>query len=100
MIPASNTGVRAGRMVLSFLLIGSALVARLLAHSPALRIVTGTVLTERNEAVPGAIVAANWDFGSTEATTDSNGKFQLSVPHEALTIDVHGKYLESRPVRL
>jgi hypothetical protein len=100
MMRSPKIGVPTRRIALLFLLVASVFVARLFAQSPALRAVTGIVLTERNEAVPGAIVAANWSFGSTEATTDSNGNFRLSAPREALTVDVHGKYLESRPVRL
>lgn len=83
------------RLLLIVMLINSAW-----AQTLALRTVAGIVLTERNEAVPGAVVSANWGYGSAEVTTDGDGRFHLLAPAVLLTVSVHGKYVESTPVRL
>jgi outer membrane receptor protein involved in Fe transport len=62
-------------------------------RSPPGRSVSGIVITEQNEVVPGAHVLVQSSTGKKEATTDAGGKFGLVVPGEPLTISVVGKYL-------
>ncbi len=55
--------------------------------------VSGVVLTEQNEVVPGATVVIQFVTGKKEAVTDAGGSFRLVVPREPLTVNVVGKYL-------
>ena len=64
---------------------------------PASKILSGTVVTDRNEVVPGVQVKATWDFGSVETETDQSGAFHLTIPQASLTLNVIGKYVEFAP---
>ena len=70
------------------------------AQTTATRIVSGRVVTDRNEVVPAVQVTATWDNGTAEAETDKNGAFHLTTPHVPLILDVTGKYVvfQSFPV--
>ncbi len=57
------------------------------------RMVSGVVITEQNEVVPGANVVVQYGTGKKEAVTDAGGNFRLVVPREPLTVSVIGKYL-------
>ena len=70
------------------------------AQTATIRNISGTVLTDRNEAVPGVTVAANWGYGSSQADTDASGAFHLAAPSEAVTLSVVGRYLQFQPRRL
>src|SRR5439155_21042104 len=57
------------------------------------RAVSGVVITDKNELVPGVRVVAEYASGKKETVTDSNGGFRLVVPSEPLTLKVTGKYV-------
>jgi len=57
------------------------------------RAVSGVVITDKNELVPGVAVVAEYASGKKETVTDSNGGFRLVVPSEPLTLKVTGKYV-------
>lgn len=57
------------------------------------RIVSGVVMTEKNEVVPNVLVAAEGDSGTSQAVTDSNGNFQLRASQSRLKLTVTGKYV-------
>lgn len=61
------------------------------------RIVSGTVVTDQNEVVPGAHVLVQTSTGKQEAITDAGGHFRIVAPREALTVTVFGKYLAFEP---
>ncbi|MBI3477456.1 MAG: TonB-dependent receptor [Acidobacteria bacterium] len=64
------------------------------------RVLSGVVVTDKNDAVPGAIVIAAGASGKNQATTDAGGNFHLSVPVEPLTLRVVGQYLAFDPIDL
>src|SRR6266852_3769156 len=59
----------------------------------SLRIVSGVVMTERNEVVPGVTVVAESTSGTAQAVTDASGNFHLRAPQGALKLKVSGKYV-------
>jgi hypothetical protein len=63
------------------------------AQAIAVRVVSGRVVTDRNEVVPEVQVTATWNDGSAETETDNNGAFHLTTPDVPLTLDVAGKYV-------
>jgi len=58
-----------------------------------LRPVSGVVMTERNEIVPGVTVIAESASGTVQAVSDASGNFHLRVPPGALKLKVTGKYV-------
>ncbi|MGH9543847.1 MAG: carboxypeptidase regulatory-like domain-containing protein, partial [Terriglobales bacterium] len=64
------------------------------------RIISGVVLTDRNEAIPGASITAVSAAGMTQTVSDGIGKFRLRVPNGAVILRVSGKYLVSQERRL
>jgi hypothetical protein len=63
------------------------------ARAQAQRILSGTVVTGRNEAVAGATITVRSSAGELTATSDSEGAFKLAVPAEALIVRITGKNL-------
>jgi hypothetical protein len=70
----------------------------LLGQTAKVKIVSGTVITDHSELVPGVTVEAAWGYGSSEVTTDSRGTFQLTAPDAPLTLSARGKYLTFEPL--
>jgi hypothetical protein len=64
------------------------------------RTVSGVVITDRNEVVPGAKVVAEYGSGTAEATSDASGAFRLLVPEQSLTLKVVAKYVVFEPRRV
>ncbi|MEP7340658.1 MAG: TonB-dependent receptor [Acidobacteriota bacterium] len=64
-----------------------------LAQSIETRIISGTVLTAKNEVVVGATVTALNSSGEKTATSDAEGKFRLVVPRGDVILHVTGKNL-------
>src|SRR5262249_18516661 len=67
---------------------------------PPTRVISGTVLTEKNEAVLNVIVIAEFSSGKVETKTDPSGNFRLTVPNRAVQLRVSGKYIVSQPLAL
>lgn len=59
----------------------------------ASRTVSGTVLTDKGEVVPGAMVSVEWASGNAKALTDVEGHFHLTASQQSLTLGITGKYL-------
>ncbi|HVJ05276.1 MAG TPA: TonB-dependent receptor [Candidatus Saccharimonadales bacterium] len=57
------------------------------------RVVSGTVVDERAQLVPGAMVTARSANNVRSATTDAQGAFHLRVPSGAVALTVTGKYI-------
>jgi hypothetical protein len=70
------------------------------AQTTATRIVSGRVVTDRNEVVPEVQVTATWGDGRAETETDNNGAFHLTTPNAPLTLDVAGKYVVYQPLHV
>ena len=83
-----------------------ALIALMLGSVPAFsqvpgtRIVSGSVMDEKSQAVPGATVTGRWAGGSRSATTDDHGSFSLSVGATQVTFMVTGRYIGANQMLL
>jgi outer membrane receptor protein involved in Fe transport len=55
------------------------------------RILSGSILTQQNELLPGVNVVARSDAGEVRTTSDAEGRFRLAVPHGSLTVRFEGK---------
>lgn len=64
-----------------------------ISQSEAIRTVSGIVMTERNEVVPGVSVSAESTSNTTQTLTDASGSFHLRVPQGPLKLKVAGKYV-------
>ena len=80
------------RNLATFLLI---VAAPLLACAQAGRVLSGTVVTSRQESISGAMVRVTTKAGETEVITDGTGAFRLEVPDAQITIRVGGSNLEA-----
>ena len=65
-----------------------------------MRTVSGVVLTEKNEVVPGATVTVETLSGNRQVTTDGQGRFSLAVPAGTTEVRVSGKYIASNELAL
>ncbi len=63
------------------------------SQSEASRIVSGIVMTERNEVVPRVSVTAESTSGMAQTVTDAGGNFHLHAPKGTLKLKVTGKYV-------
>ena len=54
------------------------------------RILTGYILTQQNELLPGVAVIARFASGEVRTTSDAEGRFRLAVPRERLTLKFEG----------
>src|ERR1041384_1064079 len=64
------------------------------AQTAATRTLSGIVVTDRGESVPGASIIVRYASGEEITITDAAGKFTLPVPDEPLTLIVEGKNLQ------
>ncbi|HZH34542.1 MAG TPA: TonB-dependent receptor [Pyrinomonadaceae bacterium] len=64
------------------------------AQEAQTRKMSGTILTQRFEAVPNVSVEIETSEGKLNATSDSEGNFRLSVPAESLSVSFSGKNIE------
>ena len=64
------------------------------SQTRATRVVSGVVITDRDESVAGATVIADYISGVQRAVSDAAGKFNLTVPDGPLTLTVEGKNLQ------
>lgn len=55
------------------------------------RTLSGSILTQQNELLPGVTVIARSDSGEARTVSDSEGRFRLAVPPGALTVRFEGK---------
>ena len=74
--------------------IALAAVAPLLICGQAKRILSGTVVSNRQEAIADATIRITTSAGELEVTTDAAGAFRLEVPSEPLSIRISGKNLQ------
>jgi hypothetical protein len=85
----------AAAALLAVLLLVSTALVQAQADSD-LRLVSGTVVTAKNEVVPSVTVTAEYSSGKTEVATDASGHFHLRVPRTSLRLRVSGKYVVSQ----
>lgn len=66
-----------------------------LAAATDARVVSGTVITEKHEVVPGVVVITQFASGTAQASTDELGNFRFSVPSGPFALHAAGAYLTS-----
>jgi hypothetical protein len=99
--PSTKTAPRTLSLWLCLLaLLVFAATARSQSQANPPRIVSGAVVTDKGEVVPGATVVVDSASERQEAITDTTGSFRLSVPDNPLTINVVGRYLTFQTRRL
>jgi hypothetical protein len=64
------------------------------------RVVSGLVLSEKNEAVSGAKVVAQGTFGVAQTISDRDGRFVLEAGTGSLRLEVSGNYIVPAQVLL
>ncbi|MEN3334279.1 MAG: hypothetical protein V7641_3644 [Blastocatellia bacterium] len=80
------------RWLLLLLAIGMCVQAE--AQTVTTRTLSGIVITDRDESVPGASIIVRYASGEEITISDAAGKFTLPVPDEPLTLIVEGKNLQ------
>src|SRR5882762_9660787 len=65
--------------------------AALPLQAQALRPISGVVVTSKDEAVYGVTVIASSNIGEQRTVTDNDGRFQLDVPSQEVTLRFEGK---------
>ena len=64
------------------------------AQTQGARALSGVILTQQNEALPGATVIIRTASGEQRIESDAEGNFRLAVPDESLTLRVEGKNIK------
>src|SRR2546426_401865 len=65
--------------------------AALPLQAQALRPISGVVVTSKDEAVYGVTVIASSNTGEERTMTDNDGRFQLDVPNQEVTLRFEGQ---------
>src|SRR6266850_8331294 len=60
-------------------------------QAQALRPISGVVVTSKDEAVYGVTVIASSNIGEQRTVTDNDGRFQLDVPSQEVTLRFEGQ---------
>jgi len=61
------------------------------AQTNATRVLSGVVVTARNEFVEGALLTVRYPSGEQKAVSDAEGAFRILVPRAPLTVKIEGK---------
>ena len=59
------------------------------------RILSGYILTQQNELLPGVTVIARFASGEVRTVSDAEGRFRLAVPRERVTLSFEGNGVTS-----
>lgn len=81
-------------LMVAFVLSGSAIA------QPKTHVLSGVIVTSRNEAVSGAIITVRYPSGEQTATSDEAGQFSFSVPSEPITLNIAGKNIQPHEQRV
>jgi len=66
------------------------------AQTSSTRKLSGVIITQKNEAVGGVSITAVTSSGESNAVSDADGSFQLTVPNELLKLKIEGKYVTTQ----
>jgi outer membrane receptor protein involved in Fe transport len=58
------------------------------------RTLSGVIVTQQDELLPGVTITVSYQSGEQKALSDGDGRFQFTVPHEALTARIEGKNIK------
>jgi outer membrane receptor protein involved in Fe transport len=78
---------------ISGIVVSDTLAAEVRQNSAA-RILSGTVISQQNELLPGVKLVVRSSLGVQETTSDAEGAFRLEVPREPLSLLLTGKNVQ------
>ena len=65
----------------------------ILAQRKGGRILSGVVITQRNEAVEGVSLTIVCPSGQEQVKSEPDGTFRAAIPNEPATLKIGGKYI-------
>ena len=71
-----------------------------LAQKVGKRVLSGVVVTQKNESVKGISLTVDSATGQQKTTSDADGNFRVEIPNEPLTLKVAGKYIAPREMQI
>src|SRR5262245_4941387 len=75
---------------------GQQLLAQKLRH----RLLSGVVVTQKNEAVEGVLLTIVCSSGQRQTKSEADGTFRVEIPDEPVTLKIGGKYIAPREMEL
>ena len=64
------------------------------AQANATRTLSGVIVTQQDELLPGVTISVSYQSGEQETISDAEGRFQLTTPNEPLTGRIEGKNIK------
>ena len=64
------------------------------AQADATRTLSGVIVTQQDELLPGVTMSVSYQSGEQKAMSDAEGRFQLTTPNETLTARIEGKNIK------
>jgi len=83
-----------------FLLFLSLSAVRINAQTSAMRTLSGTVITGKNEVVAEVAIIVRSASGEQKTMTDAEGNFRLQIPNEVVTLRVEDKNVAARELAI
>jgi hypothetical protein len=71
-----------------------------LAQKERRRILSGVVVTQKNEAVEGVSLTIVSSLQQQQTTSEHDGSFRSEIPDEPVTLKIGGKYIAPRELKL
>jgi outer membrane receptor protein involved in Fe transport len=77
-----------------------ALFVATMSHAQFWMTVSGTILDEKDQAIPDATIVAGYKRGEVKATSDREGRFALQIPNEPTSLRISGKFIADQSLVL
>ena len=97
MRPHSALRARCSLFVIACFLISCQL---LLPQTHGGRILSGVIITQKNEAVEGVVLIILTVSVRQQVQSDPDGNFRVEIPNEPATLKIEGKYVVSRELQI
>ena len=72
----------------------------LLAQRVHRRLLSGVVVTQKNEVAEGVSLTIVYSSGQRQTKSEADGTFRVEIPDEPVTLKIGGKYIASREMEL
>ena len=72
----------------------------LLAQKKGVRILSGVVVTQKNEAVEGVSLTIVSSSEQKQVKSEPDGSFRAEIPDEPVTLKICGRYIAPREMQL
>ena len=72
----------------------------ILAQKKGGRILSGVVVTQKNEAVEGVSLTVVSSSAQEQIKSEPDGGFRAEIPNESVTLKIGGKYISPREMQL